>query len=178
MDVHKIRRWRMCCVLCKHPEELILVWYLGLSGQALTLHSQPKLLILILMFWFVACRVKKKWTSYSGMSSLKMVVREPSLPYLFKASEIKQTWNSSYEISQSSDMYHKFVPWLFFTSYEWFWEVFIPQSLFQLIRFMNLPFKIKTMGWSQPSLHCTASSWEMKWKYSLVINRWTAYLFH
>lgn len=41
MVMHKIRRWRMFCVLCKHPEELILLWYLWLSGQhELFIHSQ------------------------------------------------------------------------------------------------------------------------------------------
>lgn len=130
------------------------------------------------MFWFVAYHVKINEPYLLSKVNLKMMVREPSLPYLLKASDIKPILNSSYETSQCSDMYHKFVPWLFFTSYKWFSEVFMPHSFFQLIRFINLPFKIKTMHWSQPSLHCTASSWEMKWKYSLVINRWTAYSFH
>lgn len=109
----------------------------------------------------VACHVKNMSHSYSAKPNMKMVVREPSMPYLLKDSEIKQGWNSSYEISQCSNMYHEFIPWLFFTSYEWFSEVFIPRSFFQLIRFMNLPFKIKTMDWSQPSY--TLYSFKLRW---------------
>lgn len=62
------------------------------------------------MFWFVAYHVKINEPYLLSKVNLKMMVREPSLPYLLKASEIKPILNSSYETSQCSDMYHKFVP--------------------------------------------------------------------